>query len=1038
MGQKRELEAQALNLLSCWHKLEHFSPASLPKGRNVRMLTDIPPWEAPPWKGPPRKLAKGKTIEYTLYLGVFNSSEVTDFVKKFFHDTTEDPNHRSSNICMASFKVDQQGLYIANSLGISTLPWALEQLNKKKIRYVDWGALFKKLQDDIRLRLEYVLTQPLSLEAVLSIQQEVIAALGWGKHLRTSIVYKEEEKSIRNDAEEKNNAELLNSFYVDDLERIIKKFSVKNSATPFLHYLQGCLNDSDSHRINLSEQTAVLKESLTPLNYPDGCWPSKYTLSLMQQYAVNSLVSRLADAHQGDILSVNGPPGTGKTTLLRDVIAAIIVKRAKILSGIEEPHTAFRKIGALNIEDNFKPFIYSLDQRLCQSGIVVASSNNTAVENISRELPLKSEVKDYEEAIGYFRSVAETCMDPTHWGILAAVMGKQENRQNLISRLWYNKQAGREDLKQSLNSLASKEEWEEAIQVFKQALRAVKEEKEQLEQDRKNYDAFIAYYKKYQVAAASLSAIQASLREISDKVAVVGDACDALTMKKNERLYKLERIRESKPGFFVSLLEKSIRQQYSHVYEQALAAFNDARQQLQEQEQWMEQLEAERHQLSEKLQKVSKQVTHYTEQCDALRQEVIRAQQALGHRYADDAYWKDIDSKETQEGCPWYSDTLKERQSQLFIAALKLQETFIRRANAGKAYRIRNTLAAFFSYLQGNSGEQTAEEIKAMWDVFFLVIPLISTTFASVQTMFKDLGPAALPWLFIDEAGQAIPQAAAGAIWRAQRVVVVGDPLQIEPVVTGPREVTRHLRTYFDLPPETVSPDWSVQSMADRINPLGMYLEIEDVDVWVGIPLRVHRRCLNPMFDIANTIAYSGSMILSTQEPKKVKIHFASEFIHQPGAVVGRHWVPAQGERIREIILDELHYGQALPDVFIITPFNEISKELRNLLREPLVQEVPKAGLEVSSEEINKWITTHIGTVHTFQGKQADAVILCLGLDDKTKGAVAWAAQKPNLLNVALTRAKYRFVAVGDEKVWLRARYFKELRGLEIKSKSNC
>ena len=1024
MGQKTKLEAQALNLLSCWHKLEHFSPANLPKGNNVKMLGDILPWQ-----GPPQKVAKGKTIEYTLHLGVFNSSEVTDFVKKFFRDTSENPNSRSSNICMASLKVNQQGLYIANSLGISTLPWALGQLKKKKIRQVDWGVLFKKLQDDIRLRLEYVLTQPLSLEAVLSIQQEVIAALGWGKHLRTSIVYKEEEKKMMDSsAEEKNSAELLNSFYVDDLERIIKKFSVKNSATPFLHYLQGCLNYPNSHRIDLSKQTAVLKESLTPLNYPDGCWPSKYTLSLMQQYAVNSLVSRLADAHQGDILSVNGPPGTGKTTLLRDVIAAITVKRAKTLSEIKEPHTAFRKIGALNTEKDFKPFIYSLDKRLCQSGIVVASSNNAAVENISKELPLKSEVKDYEEEIGYFRSVAESYSDFKHWGILAAVMGKQENRQDLVSRLWYNKQPGREDLKKSLNSPASKDDWKEAVRVFNNALRAVKKEKEQLEQDRKNYDTFIAYYEKYQVAATTRSAIQTSLREVSDKVAMVGDACDELTMKKNERLYELERIRESKPGFFVSLLEKSIRQQYSHACEQALTAFNDAGQQLQEQEQWREQLEEEQYQLSQKLQKVSKQVNNYAEQCDALRQEVIHAQQALGHHYADDAYWENMGSKETQEGCPWYSDTLKERQSQLFIAALRLQETFIRQANA-ESGRVKTTLAAFFSYLQGNSGEQTTEEIKAMWDVFFLVIPVISTTFASVQTMFKDLGPADLPWLFIDEAGQAIPQAAAGAIWRAKRVVVVGDPLQIEPVVTGPPEVTRHLRTYFDLPQETVSPDWSVQSMADRINPLGMYLEIEDVNVWVGIPLRVHRRCLNPMFDIANKIAYSGSMILSTQEPKRVKIHFASGFIHQPGAVRGRHWVPAQGERIREMILAELRHRKALPDVFIITPFNEIGKELRNLLREPLVQEVKK-GLKVSPEEINKWITTHIGTVHTFQGKQADGVILCLGLDDKTKGAVAWAAQKPNLLNVALTRAKYRFVAVGDEKVWLKAQYFKELRGL--------
>ena len=102
MGQKRKLEAQALNLLSCWHKLEHFSPAGLAKGRNVKMLGDTLPWE-----GPPQKVAKGKTIEYTLYLGVFNSSEVTDFVKKLFRDTSKNPNPRSSNIYMASLKVDQ-------------------------------------------------------------------------------------------------------------------------------------------------------------------------------------------------------------------------------------------------------------------------------------------------------------------------------------------------------------------------------------------------------------------------------------------------------------------------------------------------------------------------------------------------------------------------------------------------------------------------------------------------------------------------------------------------------------------------------------------------------------------------------------------------------------------------------------------------------------------------------------------------------------------------------------------------------------------
>ncbi|MEI8631584.1 hypothetical protein P4S72_04645 [Vibrio sp. PP-XX7] len=48
-----------------------------------------------------------------------------------------------------------------------------------------------------------------------------------------------------------------------------------------------------------------------------------------------------------------------------------------------------------------------------------------------------------------------------------------------------------------------------------------------------------------------------------------------------------------------------------------------------------------------------------------------------------------------------------------------------------------------------------------------------------------------------------------------------------------------------------------MQRLADRVNLYGCDLNGK----WIGIPLWVHRRCINPMFDIANEIAYEGRMI---------------------------------------------------------------------------------------------------------------------------------------------------------------------------------
>jgi superfamily I DNA/RNA helicase len=74
---------------------------------------------------------------------------------------------------------------------------------------------------------------------------------------------------------------------------------------------------------------------------------------------------------------------------------------------------------------------------------------------------------------------------------------------------------------------------------------------------------------------------------------------------------------------------------------------------------------------------------------------------------------------------------------------------------------------------------------------------------------------------------------------------------------------------------------------------------------------------------------------------------------------------------------------------------------------------------------LNDWCKERIGTVHTFQGKEEDCVIMVLGADSRSKiGAAQWAASKPNLLNVAITRARKRCFIIGDKGLWAKMKYF--------------
>lgn len=1021
-------------LLSYWHTLEHFSPASVPNG--CRKWVEKLPWEEVQKHSNP-----SKCFQYTFYFGVFPLNEVTEFVQEYFHSQEETPNLPTAKVCYASLKVDEQGLYIQDTFGLSTMPWALSQLKEHKLNMELPLDEFRKRERRIADHLvDGFLKEPLTREGVKQIQAYLLDELPW-RELPSAAIYlrteERERKQSKSDEEEEVTCDLLNSFYLEDLERIAKSLQTEKLPKAFQDYLTGCLGRADiGKRINLSDHPAVLQSCLTPEYYPDGCWPSPYCASLMQQFAINRVMDDLSGKKQEGLFSVNGPPGTGKTTLLRDIIAAILVQRAHHMIQFDEPAKAFTKLEETKKSEGYVPFIYEPHASICDGGIVVASSNNGAVENISKELPLKKEVKGYADRLGYFRTVSEGCVDPEHWGLIAAVMGSKKNQRKLIDAIWNKSpKARKQTLYQSLRDTQqapTQAQWQETVTSFRNKLQAVRREKQRLMEGMKEAAQWTDLPRMVEEADRHvLDELQELEKLIQGKQTFLSETQagnERQRMALEEARREQEQVLQSRPHWLSYWISREKRVSYQARLEAVASKIERLTQQVREHD---ELLQVHEQRLSVQRTKL-KQVQGERERYAPLMEVCAELKGA----YTDASFCHKINTREAQENSPWYSEELKKLESELFVEAMKVNECFLLMANqtsdrniSGRnlSGRIETTLDRFFKFLK--SGEDLNEQqIRAMWNTFWLVIPVVSSTFASIQRMFGNLGPGSIPWLFIDEAGQAVPQAAAGALWRCKRAVVVGDPFQIEPVVTTPDAIIKELGNHFDLKWEQMDSTLSVQRMADRVNRYGWTMN----DDWVGSPLRVHRRCTDPMFSIANEIAYAGMMYNSTPSAS-TKLLMETAFVDVRGNVEAgcRHYVTAQGEVIRKMILDEIDRQQALPDLFVISPFSEIPSKLRSELEKPLKAAVANLPQQMNDKKVNDWLDTQIGTVHTFQGKQAEGVILCLGLDSTKEGAAQWAASKPNLLNVVLTRAKLRFVAVGDGQIWLGKPYFRELESLK-------
>ncbi len=269
--------------------------------------------------------------------------------------------------------------------------------------------------------------------------------------------------------------------------------------------------------------------------------------------------------------------------------------------------------------------------------------------------------------------------------------------------------------------------------------------------------------------------------------------------------------------------------------------------------------------------------------------------------------------------------------------------------------------------------------------------------------------------LIVDEAGQASSEVSLPLFALAKKAVIVGDELQIEPVwsVSG----------YTDEPNvEMYLPDvqWqnfyeskyaascgNLMTIAKRRSEYEKYGE-------GGLYLTEHRRCIPDIINYNNELAYKGKLVPMRKNELKDYPFPHMGHIHVEGRsekINSSRRNKIEAERIASWIIDNSnsimgYYNnddnsskQIHEIVAVVTPFKAQSNHIRRALNK-------HEGFELIT----------VGTVHALQGAERNIVLFSSVYSENDPNSYFY-NKGVNMLNVAVSRAKDAFIVFGDKAV---------------------
>lgn len=338
-------------------------------------------------------------------------------------------------------------------------------------------------------------------------------------------------------------------------------------------------------------------------------------------------------------------------------------------------------------------------------------------------------------------------------------------------------------------------------------------------------------------------------------------------------------------------------------------------------------------------------------------QQIIRELKALYYELREAELKKEltqVELKLKKYDSQALSQKLKEHSLQIFKSALYERYKDLKWVN----------------FEQGRSISYYAEAFVAQYPI------VLSSAFSADKFLFDKKH---YDYIIIDEASQLSSEVGVLACTCAKNAVIVGDKLQLEHVVTNQsRLVLEQIKAKYTIPDAYDCAKHSFLSSVSQV--------ISDAPETL---LREHYRCHPRIINYCNQKFYGGELIIMTEDKGELDVLRAIKTA--PGNhATNKHYNQREIDVIREEALP--FFNNEEDSIGIISPYRDQTLELSKQF----------ADLDL---EVN--------TIHKYQGREKDTIIMS-AVDNQ----ITDFGDKPNLLNVAVSRAKKKFCIVlsGNEQ----------------------